>query len=297
MRTRRRCVVESRRAHCVPPPRSTLASPAAAATPMGALPQALRVQRSLTRDDEVGPGQLAPEVDQVEDGVDPGPGRGPEHRHRAERGSPAAPAPGVWLSSRPVAAWTSCAHRVIASSKSTNCSAVAPFGVRRQRWLRSDRAADCRRRRLTGIAPRAPPGADRSDPLGRRGAVPPAVRDVVSPGIENAAPSACSIPAPPSVDALPPRPTMISRAPPSSACLMTVPSPNVLAPKGSSAPPGRLTNPTAEASSTTAVDPRIAYEVAMADPSARWSSPRRASSRRRRRPRPFRLRHRLPEHT
>src|SRR6478609_4987449 len=47
---------------------------------------------------------------------------------------------------------------------------------------------------------------------------------------------------------------------------MTVPSPNVLAPSGSSSPPGRVTSPTTEASSTTAVDPRTAYEVAIGRP-------------------------------
>src|SRR6476646_3607991 len=136
-------------------------------------------------------------------------------------------------------------------------TALAPFGpssglsTSQASWKCAPRAAGCRPLTSTRAACRsaAPPGATSFSSASRM-----------------RTPSACSIPAPPSVDALPPTPTMISRAPSSSACLMTVPSPNVLAPSGSSAPTGRVTSPTAEASSTTAVDPRTAYKVAMGRP-------------------------------
>ncbi len=66
------------------------------------------------------------------------------------------------------------------------------------------------------------------------------------------APSAWSKPAPPSVQALPPTPTMIDRAPASSAIRMSSPLPREVAWSGSSTPPSRRRRPDASASSTTA---------------------------------------------
>ncbi|SLH20366.1 Uncharacterised protein [Mycobacteroides abscessus subsp. abscessus] len=72
------------------------------------------------------------------------------------------------------------------------------------------------------------------------------------------APSAWSIPAPPSLDALPPRPSTISRAPAATASAITTPRPKVLAPSGSGCRAGSFVSPTTAASSTTAVSPRTA---------------------------------------
>ena len=151
------------------------ASRAAVATPIGALPCRLCSSSDpspvMTRSAS---GKLAPEVDEVEDGVDPGPGRWPREQTSRQRRFPLPRPPprcgcrrGLSRCARPAPteSWRPPAQPVPLHPR--------PFGVRRQRWRRSDRAADCRRRRLAGIAPRAPPGAGRSDPRGLRGAAPP----------------------------------------------------------------------------------------------------------------------------
>ena len=184
----------------------------------------------------------------------------------------------VWLSSRPVAvrrprplsAWRPRAQQ---------SSASAPFWVRRRRWRRSDRGSGIvDRRRPAGNAPRALPGAGRSDPPRPPGAAPHRRARRRRPGIEMRTPSACSVPAPPSVDALPPTPTMISpstliqRVPDDGAeseCAAHPAGP-VHLPGGS---PVRLRRRVPPRLSNRAPHTRSQW----AEPSARWSSPRRAT--------------------
>ena len=94
-----------------PPPTAMHGTPAAAArraTPSAVLPNAgLGVDPALAGDDEVGPGERAVEVGRLHHEVDPGTqrerrGTGPAMASSPKPTPPAAPAPGVSRSRRPV---------------------------------------------------------------------------------------------------------------------------------------------------------------------------------------------------
>jgi len=77
----------------------------------------------------------------------------------------------------------------------------------------------------------------------------------------NLAPSAVTIPAPPSVQATPPRPSTIRFARIRTAARMSSPTPRLVAVSGASVPPGSLVSPQAWADSTMAVPSSRANEA------------------------------------
>src|SRR5690606_117111 len=92
------------------------------------------------------------------------------------------------------------------------------------------------------------------------------------------APSAASIPAPPSVVALPPTPNTMLRAPASSAARSSSPEPYVDAVSGAKVSCGSRWSPLASAISTTAVSPRSANAAGTGSPSGPWTrTPRRTN--------------------
>ena len=80
------------------------------------------------------------------------------------------------------------------------------------------------------------------------------------------APSARSIPAPPSFVALPPTPTRRSRAPPSKAARIICPTPKLVASRMRRRSGGIIPNPTAWAHSMTAVPPAMAKRAVARPP-------------------------------
>ena len=74
------------------------------------------------------------------------------------------------------------------------------------------------------------------------------------------------MPAPPSVDALPPMPIVTEVHPASSAAATASPTPRLLAVIGAGTPPGSRARPQTSAISTTASAPRRAYDVSTASP-------------------------------
>ncbi len=111
--------------------------------------------------------------------------------------------------------------------------------------------------------------ASRPDRSARaRSASPPPPGGTGSPSSSrNRAPSADSMPAPPSVVALPPTPNTMVRAPASSAARSSSPEPYVEAVSGAKTPAGRRCNPLASAISTTAVSPLSANAAVTSWPS------------------------------
>ena len=136
----------------------------------------------------------------------------------------------------------------------------------------------CAARPAAGCRRRTPRTVDVPDPAAQ-GAAGPAARarparrrrrDVVAVRVQHPPPSAATMPAPPSVVALPPMPRTTCVQPASSAAPMTSPSPRLVAVSGASRPPGSRHSPDTSAISTTAVSPRRAYAVRPARP---WVRP------------------------
>ena len=233
---------------------------AAEATPTGALPCRVCSSRHpspvITRST---PRRCRLEIDEFEDEVDARPGLRPQHAHHAE-GGPAGRArargAGVVVAGGRRRHGGPSLHRLFEDDQIRTASALLGR-IHRCGTVRA-RAAGCprrrpprnRARRAAGCRPARSRRAASTAPRHRWAAAWPAASRISTP-------SACSSPAPPSVEALPPSPTTISRAPRSSADRMMVPSPNVVAPRGSKARSGSWSSPTAAASSTTAVVPRV----------------------------------------
>ena len=143
------------------------------------------------------------------------------------------------------------AHRARAASSSSTCSGVAPFcGPKTAAAPLGPRSGA-----VTSLSRRTPPSGARrireASTRARRPSAPPPSGSVVSSASNSSRPSARSAPAPPSVEAEPPRPITSARAPAFSAAAITSPSPRVVAPRGSSEP--IMGSPEESASSTTAV--------------------------------------------
>ena len=172
----------------------------------------------------------------------------------AKPAPPAAPVPGRSANPGiPAAASTSPARWRRPASSAVAWARSAPF-CEAKTW-----AAPCgpcsglRTSTATSIevARRRASTEERSTAATKRSAPPP--RPIGRPPrIEEAgAPSAIRMPAPPSVEALPPTPTMTRRAPPASAAAMSSPVPRLVARIGSRRDPIRR-RPEASAISTTA---------------------------------------------
>ena len=105
-------------------------------------------------------------------------------------------------------------------------------------------------------------------PILCRYARPAAPRGIGAPlSSSRSKPSACSMPAPPSFVALPPRPTTNRRQPRATASRITSPTPNVVVFIGSRASGGTCGRPAAPAISTTARPPAMPYRQVTGAPS------------------------------
>ena len=174
-------------------------------------------------------------------------------RRRRPSGPARRPAPRRPPATRPSAARTPRPRRCgpssgLSTSLATTTRVSASAGCRPERSSRARSASA------------APPG---------RSSCPSASR--------SRAPSACSIPAPPSVLALPPMPSTISRQPWSSAARTTSPVPYELAPSASSRSGISSASPDTSAISTTATPSRAANAVVTGSPvgpCARTGDPR-----------------------
>ena len=192
--------------------------------------QALLVQRALADDDQIGAGHRPREAAQVQEVVDARPDLArPAARPRRIRDRPRHRLPGSARRSRRGRG----GHQVRPVREGTVEQRDAsppppPSAARRRPPLRTGRSAGCPRRRppRTSSPPAGSPG--RRAPAGRRRADsrrPPRRTGPVDP--DSRAPRAATIPAPPSVVALPPMPSTMWRAPRSSASRISSPTPNV----------------------------------------------------------------------
>ena len=178
---------------------------------------------------------------------------------------PAAPAPGeraACTASGPSTSPSASRSRSRPRSRAVTSAGPAPF------WGPKTAAAPCSPRRglstseASTIVARTASGRtpERSTRLSARSGPPPGPSSCPSASRKRA-PSAVSIPAPPSVQALPPTPSTIRRAPWERACAMSSPVPWLVAPSGSSRrcpcrSRGRRSSPEAWDISITAVAPR-----------------------------------------
>ncbi len=178
---------------------------------------------------------------------------------RPKPSPPAAPAPGVSLSSltsRPIAFATTSAYLLSAASSCCTISGVAPFC--------GPYTADAPLGPVSGLSTshattnshsRSSIGIpERSTEASPASAAPPG-RSSFPSASTNFAPSACAIPAPPSLVALPPIPMMNLRQPLARAAAISSPVPRVVVMRGSRRSRGTRGSPDAEAISITAVRP------------------------------------------
>ena len=240
--------------------RSGATAAAARATPAGALPCSVWRSSALAGDDQPGAGQVTGEGEHVQHELDAGPDRGAEERQRREAEAarrartpllPADPAERLLGHVRPAGKADLEAGHVIRGR------ALLPARRRPRRPLRGPSSG------LSTSVAAITSVPDKSFKLAtsircnRAKAAPPG-GSWVPDSSSNRAPSAVTRPAPPSVDATPPRPSTIRFADHPDRRENDSPTPRLEAVSGAGIPSGSLLSPQASADSMMAVPPLTA---------------------------------------